>query len=106
MARRKRREFSPQFKFDAVMELLTETKPPGQICRERDINDKLLYRWKQEFIERGPGMFAGQSQPDPTGELEGRIAELERLAGRLALENEILKNASSWREAHQRKNGR
>ena len=51
-------------------------------------------------------MFAGQSQPDPTGELEGRIAELERLAGRLVLENEILKNASSWREAHQRKNGR
>ena len=44
MARKKRREFSPQFKFDAVMELLTETNPPVQICRERDINDKLLYR--------------------------------------------------------------
>ena len=34
-----------------------------------------------------------------------RIAELERMVGRLALENEVLKNASSWREAQRRRNG-
>lgn len=101
---RKRRTFSAQFKVDVVMDLLTGAKTASDICRERDITDKLLYRWKQELLERLPGVFAQEQQPD--NEAQQRIAELERMVGRLALENEVLKNAASWREAQQRRNGR
>jgi transposase-like protein len=103
---RKRRTFSADFKFDTVMELLTGAKAASEICRERDITDKLLYRWKQEFLDRAPGVFEdrrGKPGEDETGQ---RIAELERMVGRLALENEVLKNASSWREAHRRRRER
>jgi len=101
---RKRRTFSAQFKVDVVMDLLTGTKPASDICRERDITDKLLYRWKQELLERLPSVFEQGEQPD--NEAEQRVAELERMVGRLVLENEVLKNAASWREAQQRRNGR
>ena len=100
---RKRRNFSPQFKVGAVMELLTGAKTAAEICRDRDITDKLLYRWKSELLERLPDVFErGQAE---TNEAEQRVAELERMVGRLALENEILKNAESWREAQRRRNG-
>ena len=88
------------------MELLTEVKTASQICRERNITDKLLYRWKQEFLERAPGVFEDRRGRSIDDEAEQRIAELERMVGRLALENEILINASSWREAHRRRNAK
>jgi transposase len=98
----KRRKFSPQFKVDAVMDLLTGAKSAAAICRERDITDKLLYRWKQELLERLPGVF--ERDRVETDDTPQQIAELERMVGRLALENEILKNAASWREANRRRN--
>jgi transposase len=100
----KRRKFSAQFKVDAVMELLTGAKTKSEICRERKITEQLLYRWKNELLERLPNVFEqGKTGQD---ESASRIAELERMVGRLALENEILKNAENWRETHRRKNGR
>ena len=100
---RKRRKFSAEFKVDAVMDLLTGARTAAEICRERNITDKLLYRWKNELQERLPSVFErGQAENDEAGQ---RIAELERMVGRLALENEVLKNASSWREAQRRRNG-
>ena len=101
---RKRRTFSSQFKVDTVMELLTDMKSPSEICRDRKITDKLLYRWKAEFLERLPGVFEGDTQN--TTDSQERIAELERMVGRLALENEVLKNAESWHEAHRRRKGK
>ena len=103
---RKRRKFSAQFKVDAVMDLLTGTRTPTEICRERDITDKLLYRWKNELLERLPGVFENGGQAEESDEHQQRIAELERMVGRLALENEILKNAESWRAAQRGKSGR
>lgn len=68
------------------------------------VDNKLLYRWKNEMLERLPGVFErGQAE---SNEAEQRIAELERMVGRLALENEILKNAANWRESHRRRNGK
>lgn len=98
-----RRTFSPEFKVEAVMDLITNTKAASEICRERNITDKLLYRWKTELLERLPMVFTREG--GKTDENAQRIAELERMVGRLALENEILKNASSWRGAHRPRSG-
>jgi len=98
-----RRKFSAEFKIDAVMDLITGAKTAAEICRAQDITDKLLFRWKTELLERLPIVFERGSEKE--AERAQRIAELERMVGRLALENEILKNATSWRAAHQRRNG-
>ena len=90
----KRRTFSPEFKLETVLDLLRGEKSVAQLCRERDITESLLYKWRDAFLERAPGVFVDQRRTsyDPQAE---RMAELERLVGRQALEIEVLKKARS-----------
>jgi transposase-like protein len=86
------REFSPEFKVRVVLELLTNAHSASEICRQQQIKDSLLYRWKQEFLERAPQLFAKGS----TGQSleQARIAELEGVIGRLTVELEAAKKVS------------
>ena len=89
----KRRRFTAEFKAMVVLEMLTEQKSAAQASREYRIKDSVLSRWKQEFIERSPTLFEqGTAQDDR----EERIAELERMVGRLATELEMSKKVSRF----------
>jgi len=99
----KRRTFSPEYKLQVVMELLSGTKTNAQICREHQLASTVVSAWKEQFLEGAPAVFA--SPRSRSGEQE-RIAELERLAGRLALELEIAKKASSILSSRLSRNGR
>ena len=72
-----RRKFSPEFKARVVLEMLTEQKSAAQVSREYGINDSVLSRWKQEFIERSPQLFVQGTTSD---DRDQRIVELERVA--------------------------
>lgn len=91
---KKRRNFSAQFKLETVLDGLRREKMVAQICRERDITESLYYKWRDAFFERATDIFADQRGPQ-RDEQAKRIAELERLAGKQALELEILKKGSS-----------
>lgn len=102
----KRRSYSAEFKLETVVEGLRGQKSIAQICRERAITEPLYYKWKQRFEERVLEVFADERQRKAVGEQEAqRIAELERLVGRLAMENEILKKARSWLDTARVRNG-
>ena len=89
----KRRRFTAEFKAQVVLEMLTEQKSAAQVSREYGIKDSVLSRWKQEFIKRSPILFEqGVVQDDR----EERIAELERMVGRLATELEMSKKVSRF----------
>lgn len=89
----KRRRFTSEFKAQVVLEMLTAQKSAAQASREYGIKDSVLSRWKQEFIERSPQLFEqGEVQDDR----EERIAELERMVGRLATELEMSKKVSRF----------
>lgn len=107
MARQKRRTFSAEFKFETVVEALRGEKSAAQICREREINENLLSRWKQEFLQQGAEVFRrGEQSNAATEALSTRIAELERMVGKLTMQLEISKKASTIWESDLRKNGR
>ncbi len=91
MGTKARRTFTAQFKLDTVLELLAGHKPVAQICCERNITDNLLYDWKRAFLERAPSIF--ETGTPAVTEAQLRIAELERLVGRLTMENDILNKA-------------
>jgi transposase-like protein len=80
-------------------------KTVAQICRERDITESLYYKWRDAFMERATDIFADQRGPQRDEQAE-RIAELERLAGKQALEIEILKKAGSLLGSMREQNGR
>lgn len=102
----KQRQFSAQFKFETVMETLRGEKPIAQVCRERQVTDWLVYKWRQEFLEKAPSLFETKQRSASAHNDQGeRIGELERLVGQLTMENALLKKGSSWLEAARRRNG-
>ncbi len=103
---RKQRQFTAQFKLETVLETLRGEKPIAQICRERQLTDSLVYKWRQEFLEKAPGLFeTKQTAATVQNDQAERIAELERLVGQLTMENALLKKGTSWLEAQRRRNG-
>jgi transposase len=90
MGKRTRRVFTPPFKAEVVLELITGQKSAAELCREHQLSPSLLGLWKQTYLDRLHVVF----QPDEQRSAElARIAELEQLVGRQALELEILKKA-------------
>jgi len=89
----KRKTYTAEFKAGLVLEILTEQKSIAQASREYGIKDSVISRWKQEFIERSPQVFEKENSRD---ERDRRIAELERMIGRLAMELEMSKKVSRF----------
>lgn len=88
---RARRQFSAEFKAQVVLEMLTGRKSTAALCREYQLKPDLLSRWRADFVARAATVFGGDAR---TQQVEQRIAELERLVGRLSLELEVTKKAS------------
>ena len=105
MSTRKRRAFTADFKLDTVMEGFRGEKSISQICRERNITDSLYYKWRDTFLGQAEDIFKDQRGTNAKG-AKDRIVELERMIGRLTMENDILKKAKSWLGATRRSNGR
>ena len=83
-----RRTYPPEFKVRVVLEMLTNKMSLSQASREYGIKDSVLSRWRQEFLERAPQVF---EQPRAEENQAQRIAELERLVGRQALQLDMAK---------------
>jgi transposase-like protein len=90
---RKRRAFSAEFKAKVVLELLSGEKSLMEASREYSIKDTLLSRWKQEFLAKAAQLF---EQPKEVQEKDARIAELERMVGRLTMKIELQKKVLSY----------
>lgn len=98
MTKRKRRTYSAEFKLDTVMEGIRGEKNIAQICREREIKDTLYYKWRDHFVNRATTIFEDRRNTAFQVK-EERIAKLERMIGKLAMENEILKKLKAgWNE--------
>ena len=88
-----RRTFKAEFKAKVVLELIAGKKSLSEASREYEIKDTVLSRWKQEFLERASEVF---EQPKDTQDKDVRIAELERMVGRLTMQAELSKKAQSY----------
>jgi len=83
---RNQRSFSLEFKRWVVEELMSGESRPAQLCRRHNITSSVLYHWKRQYSR---GKF--NNEPTEEGALKDRIEKLERLVGKLTLENEFLK---------------
>ena len=86
------RTHSREFKLEVVRQVVGGEKRPAQVCREHEIAQGLLLRWRKEYEHRGEAAFTA-GEPAEQERLERRVAELERFCGQLALENAVLKKA-------------
>jgi transposase len=88
-----RRNHTREFKLECCRQAVTGEKRPAQrICREHNLSESVLLRWRKEYEARGEAAFT-EKQLSGDEALEARIAELERFCGQLSLENQILKKS-------------
>lgn len=99
----KRRTFSPQFKAELVIAVLTNVKSQAEVCREHQIKPQLLSRWKTQLLENAHTIFHNGEQ---TTAAQERINELEQVLGRKTLELEMAKKVSSSWHSQLSRNGR
>jgi transposase len=100
---KKRRRFTPEFKAQVVLEVLTGAQSPAEVCRRHALGPNLLTTWKATVLQRLHTLFQGDEQHD---EDQARIAELEQLLGRATRQIEVLKKTSTLLDAASTRNGR
>lgn len=83
----RRRTFSRDFKLGVVREV-EAGKSQAQVAREHQLNQNMLSRWCRQHRRYKDKAFSGQGRPHTD---EARIAALERMVGRLTMENDLLK---------------
>jgi transposase len=98
---RNQRSFNLEFKRQVIEELLSEESRPAQLCRRYNISSSLLYHWKRQYSR---GRFS--NEPTEEAVLRDRTEKLERLVGRLTLENEFLKRGLQHSLCQPRRNGK
>jgi transposase len=96
----KYKRFTPEFKRSLIEQLLSETATPTELCRRYTISSGQLYTWRRQYA-------GGKLDPEPfkEAELAARVRELERLVGKLTLENEFLKKPCRTASHPERKGG-
>jgi len=116
--------FTPECKARAVLQVLQDPGSVARICGELRIDESLLSNWKEQFTKQASSVFeieqaaAAVDANERVAELERlvgrlrreleseRIAELERLVGRLVLELEESKREPAILGVPVRRNGK
>jgi len=101
-----RRSFTPEFKAEVVLQYLSGQKSAAEICREHGLKDSLFYRWKDEFLAGAAQVFGSRDGAQEQAASAQRIAELERMVGRLTMELAAAKKASRLLNCPSSENGR
>ncbi len=87
----KRRQYSPEFKREAI----ALTQQPGVSCRqialEIGINPNLLSRWKRESEAATDNAFQGSGSPR-----DEEVAQLKRELARVKKERDFLREAATF----------
>src|SRR3954466_10657971 len=88
MPKRRRRSFTPQFKAQVVLEVLSGLRSQAEVARQHKLKPELIARWKETALEGLESLFRGGEQREQDRD---RIAELERMVGRLTMELDVAK---------------
>ena len=90
---KQRKRFSREFKIK-VVEAYISGVSAVELSRQFEVHPNVIYSWAREYRQDPTTAFqSSKAQDDPSRTDEQRVAELERMIGRLALENDFLKKA-------------
>src|ERR1051325_6426742 len=98
----KRRTYTREFKLKVLGEI-EAGKSQAQAAREYQLNETAIYKWRQQLVKYKEHAFAGQGKAYTD---EARLHELERMVGRLTMENDFLKKLLKTFQKESRKTAR
>ena len=85
----KRRQHNAAFKAKVALDAIRGEKTLAELAKLHDVHPNQINDWKNQLLERAPGVFGAESAPQPTVDLK----ELHAKIGQLALENDFLAGA-------------
>lgn len=85
----KHREFTRDFKLRVIREV-DLGKTLAQVARKYQLDPSQICKWRKLYRRHKDKAFAGKGHAYSD---DARVAELERLIGRLTIENDLLKKA-------------
>ena len=80
------RKFTAQQKTEIVLASLRGPKTMTDLCREHEIADSLLRKWREQFLAAGAERLSGKIERTEADELRRQVARLERALGRKTME--------------------
>lgn len=89
----KRRNYTQEFKVEAVELVKNEGRSIGEAAQNLGINSTVLRRWVKDFERDGMDSFPGKGRLLPEAE---KLRQLERENRRLRMERDILKKAIAF----------
>lgn len=89
----KRKNYTAEFKREAVRLVTEQGYSMSQAARNLDININMLRRWKHQINEQGQNAFPGKGRLLPEQEELYRLREENK---RLRMEREILKKTVTF----------
>ena len=90
--KRKRRDFTVEFKTDAVKLVTEQGYTCSEVGRRLGVNHTNISRW----IRQHRDTVENQSQPGSSRELEAEVKQLKKENKRLLMERDILKKAAAF----------
>jgi transposase len=88
---RPKRNFSPEFREEAVKMVIETSRPVAQVAKDLGVNPGTLANWVNAYRRE----HAGEESPLTVNE-RARLRELERETRELRMENEFLKKAAAY----------
>lgn len=95
----KYRTYTKEFKRQLVEEVLSGISTPATLCRKHGIARPVLSRWQKQYAK-------GKFDNEPIAEviIQERVQQLERMVGRLTMDNDLLKKALKHALSQQEQN--
>jgi len=92
MARKKRRQYTPEYKAEAIRQVNVGDRSMSQVSRDLGLRNNTLWEWVHQAE-----VDAGKGEPEEltTAERE-ELKQLRREVARLREEREILKKATAF----------
>ncbi len=81
-----RKRFSQEFKLSVIEQL--GSRSVAELCREHDIQQQLIHRWKREYETNPRQAFSGHGK---AWKEEATLARYERMIGQQAMVIDLLK---------------
>jgi transposase len=88
---RPKKNFSPEYREEAVKMVIETSRPIARVARELGINEGTLGNWVAAYRRE----HAGEEPPLALSE-RARLRELERETRELKMENDFLKKAAAY----------
>ena len=86
MQKKRRKQYTADFKAKVVKEMLKEEKTVGQLAAEYEVHSNILYRWRDQALAGLPSLFSEQTaqelaekEAEWQQEREALYAEIGRL---------------------------